>query len=148
MINSMLQGKQPIIYGDGRQKRCFVFVKDIIEPLIKLGFEPGLSGEIFNIGPDEEFVSINGLAKTIAKLLKIKLNPIYVEARPLEVRFANCSADKARKVLGFRQNTPLREGLKVMLEYISREGPKPFKYHLDVELPTEKCPRPWIERMF
>ena len=148
MINSMLQGKQPIIYGNGSQKRCFAFVKDLIAPLIRIGFEKGLSGEIFNLGPDEEFVSIYTLAKTIAELLNFRLVPIYVEGRPMEVRLANCSATRAKRILGFGQWTPLREGLKATIEYIRTNGPKPFKYHLDIELPSKKCPRTWTERMF
>src|SRR5688572_20339572 len=36
MINRMLQGKQPIIYGDGEQTRCFSFVQDCVEPLIRM----------------------------------------------------------------------------------------------------------------
>ncbi|MDR1645483.1 MAG: NAD-dependent epimerase/dehydratase family protein [Tannerellaceae bacterium] len=55
MINLMLQGRQPIIYGDGEQKRCFSFVQDVIECLAQLAFLPGIAGEIINIGPDEEF---------------------------------------------------------------------------------------------
>ena len=58
MINLMLQGRQPIIYGDGTQKRCFSFVQDDIECLKKLAFQEGLNGEIVNIGPDEEFVKL------------------------------------------------------------------------------------------
>src|SRR4051812_47309298 len=79
MINRMLQGKQPIIYGDGGQKRCFSFVQDCVNPLIKMGTLEGLSGEAINIGPDEEYVSINELAETLADLMNFKLEPIYVK---------------------------------------------------------------------
>lgn len=148
MINLMLQGKQPIIHGDGSQKRCFSFVKDVVGVLTKLGFEEVAAGEVFNVGPDDEFISINELAEEIARLLDFDLNPIYVENRPMEVKFANCSADKIRRMFGFRKKTPLREGLQKMIEYISGKGPKPFNYHLNIELPNEKCPRPWIKKMF
>src|SRR5215212_5536106 len=61
MINRMLQGKQPIIYGDGEQERSFSFVQDCVDPLIKMGTLRGLSGEVINIGPDEEAATINKL---------------------------------------------------------------------------------------
>src|SRR6266705_2901772 len=51
MINRMLQGKQPIIYGDGEQERSFSFVQDCVDPLIKMGTRRDLSGEVINIGP-------------------------------------------------------------------------------------------------
>ena len=78
----MLQGRQPIIYGDGLQKRCFSFIQDDVLCLEKLAFQEGLNGEIINIGPDEEFVTINELAATISKILKFDLHPIYVADRP------------------------------------------------------------------
>ena len=102
MINLMLQGRQPIIYGDGEQKRCFSFINDVTDPLMKIGFQKGISGEIINIGPDEETISINELARTIAKLINFNLDPVYMPDRPLEVKIATCSADKARKLLKYQ----------------------------------------------
>lgn len=64
MINRMLQGKQPVIYGDGEQKRCFSDIEDVIFCIEQLIYRNDLNKEIFNIGPDEEFVTINTLAKT------------------------------------------------------------------------------------
>ena len=101
MINMMLQGRQPIIYGDGNQKRCFSFVQDDIDCLVKLAFQDNVVGEVINIGPDEEFVTINHLAKTIAGLIDFKLEPVYMPGRPQEVRLATCCADKARRLLGY-----------------------------------------------
>lgn len=100
MINLMLQDRQPIIYGDGNQKRCFSFVQDDIDCLKKLAFQDNVVGEVINIGPDEEFVTINTLAETIAGLLNFDLHPTYMPGRPQEVRLATCSADKARRLLG------------------------------------------------
>lgn len=148
MINLMLQGRQPFIYGDGEQKRCFSFIQDDIKPLVKLAFSDKAVGEVINIGPDEEFITINQLAETIAKLLKFKLKPVYMLERPQEIRFANCSADKVRKLLGYKTEYTLENGLREMINYIRRRGPKPFKYHLDLEIINKKTPKTWKEKLF
>jgi UDP-glucose 4-epimerase len=148
MINLMLQGRQPIIYGDGSQKRCFSFIKDDIDCLVKIGFQDNVVGEKINIGPDEEFTTIIDLAKIIAELLGFDLKPIFMPDRPQEVRLAACSADKARKLLGYKTKTSLREGLQEMIGHIRNRGPKKFKYHLPVEIINDKTPKTWINKMF
>lgn len=148
MINLMLQGRQPIIYGDGEQKRCLSFIQDDVKVLEQLVTSNKVVGETINIGPDEEFITINQLAKTIAKLLKFRLKPIYVAERPQEVKLANCSADKARRLLGYKTEYTLEEGLREMIKYIKERGPKPFKYHLDIEIINKKTPKTWKDRLF
>jgi UDP-glucose 4-epimerase len=148
MINMMLQNRQPIIYGDGTQKRCFSFIQDDIGLLEKLAFEAGISGETFNIGPDEEFVSINQLAETIANIIGFRLDPVYMKGRPQEVHLANCSADKVRRRFGYETKYSLRRGLEEMVEWIRLRGVKPFKYHLDLEIVSELTPKTWKDRMF
>lgn len=148
MINLMLQGRQPLIYGDGEQKRCFSFIQDTINPLEKLAFEKNVVGETINIGPDEETTTINGLAEIIAKLLKFNLNPVYMPARPLEVKLATCSADKARKLLGYKTTYTLEHGLQEMIEWIMKRGAKSFTYHLQLEIINEKTPKTWREKIF
>ena len=78
MINLMLQGRQPIIYGDGNQKRCFSFVDDDVFCLKEMVYRKDVVGEIINIGPDEDFITINKLAETIAELIGFDLKPVYV----------------------------------------------------------------------
>ncbi|MBS3158447.1 NAD-dependent epimerase/dehydratase family protein [Candidatus Woesearchaeota archaeon] len=148
MINMMLQGRQPIIYGDGEQKRCFSFVQDCIQCLEKLAFQKDVVGEVINIGPDEEFVTINELAKIIAELLDFKLSPKYFPDRPQEVKLASCSAEKARRMLGYKTKYNLRQGLQEMIDYIKNRGPKPFKYHIDVEIINKLTPKTWKEKLF
>ncbi|MBA2707236.1 MAG: NAD-dependent epimerase/dehydratase family protein, partial [Gemmatimonadaceae bacterium] len=147
MINRMLQGKQPVIYGDGGQKRCFSFVQDCVSPLIKMGTLPNVAGETINVGPDEEYVSILELAKIIAELLSFDLDPIMVPDRPQEVRYATCSADKARRLLDYRTSVTLREGLQSIIDWISAHGTKPFAYHLPIEIESPLVPETWTARL-
>lgn len=147
MINRMLQGKQPIIYGDGQQMRCFSFMQDVINPLLKACDTDIVDGQVINIGPDEEFVTIEQLAQKIAKILDFDLDPIYMPGRPQEVKHANCSADKARQLLGYKTSTTLEEGLTELAEWIKAKGAKPFNYHLPLEFVTEKTPKTWTDRL-
>ena len=148
MINLMLQKRQPIIYGNGKQKRCFSFIKDDIDILCKLVFSKKANKKIINIGPDEEFVSINDLANLIGNLLTFNVNPIYKKGRPQEVFLANCSANKARKLFNYKTKCSLKNGLREMIEYIKKRGPRPFKYHLDLEIVNKKTPDTWKNKIF
>jgi UDP-glucose 4-epimerase len=149
MINLMLQGRQPIIYGDGEQKRAFSFVADVIEPLVKMGFDKSVVGEVINVGPDEEFITINELSRRIANLIGFKnLSPVYVGERPQEVRYAACSADKSRRLLEYKTTYNLDRGLSEMIAWIRGRGPKPFGYHLPLEIVNDKTPKTWKEKMF
>lgn len=145
-INRMLQNKSPIIYGDGEQVRCFSFVQDCINCLSKV-MNDNVNGEIINIGPDEEFITINELAKLIADKLNFKGEFIYVDKRPQEVKRATCSSDKARRLLDYKTKTSLSDGLDSMIEYIKKMGPKKFDYYLPLEIINEQIPKTWKERL-
>jgi UDP-glucose 4-epimerase len=147
MINLMLQGRQPIIYGDGRQKRCFSFIDDCVYCLKEMAFRESVVGQVINIGPDEEFTEIIELSEIIANLVGFNLNPVHMADRPQEVKMATCSADKARRLLSYETTVPLREGLQQMINYIQKRGPTPFKYHLDLEIINDKTPKTWSERL-
>lgn len=148
MANLMLQGRQPIIYGDGNQKRCFSFVQDVVDPMVKMALNDNVVREYINIGPDEEFVTINELSEILADILNFKLDPVYYPDRPQEVKYATCSADKARKLLGYETKYTLRQGLEELVKYIEMRGPKPFEYHLKLEIINDRTPRTWKEQLF
>lgn len=147
MINRLLQGKQPIIYGTGNQKRCFSFMQDVINPLMKACETDVADGRIVNIGPDEEFVTINELAHVIADILKIDVDPIYMPGRPQEVFHANCSADLSRQLLDYKTTTSLKDGLTELADWIKEKGPRPFNYHLPLEFVTDKTPKTWTDQL-
>jgi len=147
MINKMLKGERPIIYGDGEQKRTFSFVGDCISCIEKTITLDNLNGEIINIGPDEEFVTINQLFNELKDILDFKGEPIYVKDRPNEVKLATCSSDKARKLLGYKTNTTLREGLEEMVEDIKNKGTKDFNYIYEIEINNDKTPDTWKNKL-
>lgn len=148
MINLMLQGKQPIIYGDGTQKRCFSFIDDCLFCLKEMAFSKIVIGQTINIGPDEEIITILDLAVKISNLLNFKLDPIFMPERPQEVKFATCCSNKARQLLGYKTCTTLDIGLQKMIEYIEKRGVKPFIYHLPLEIENEKTPKTWKDHLF
>ena len=147
MINRMLQNKQPIIYGSGNQKRCFSFMQDVVDPIKSTIYTPIANGEVINIGPDKEFITINELANKIAGIMSFNLDPIFVAARPQEVEFANCSADKARTILKYEPKVSLDDGLKELITWISSNGPKLFEYHLPIEIFNDSTPKTWTEKL-
>jgi UDP-glucose 4-epimerase len=148
MANRMLQGKQPIIYGDGTQQRCFSFVQDVVNPLFLACQSDEAISQVINVGPDEEPVTINHLAEVLAEIVGLELAPIFMPGRPKEVKIALCSSDKARKILGYQTSTTLEQGLRELVEYITIRGVKDFTYHLPLEIITEQTPKTWSQRIF
>ena len=143
MINRMLQGKAPIIYGDGNQQRCFSYIDDWLNCMIPMLDQKDLNKQIINIGPDEEFVTINKVAEICTNLTGVNLKPIYKKDRPREVKHALCSSDKARKFLNYKTSTSLDEGINKTFQYIKRRGVRPFDYNIELEIKNELTPSTW-----
>jgi UDP-glucose 4-epimerase len=148
MINLMLQNRSPIIYGDGNQKRTFSDIDDCIYCLDKLLTDPNIVSKVVNIGPDEEFITINELYRLLSNKLKFNLEPRYLEDRPNEVKEATCSADTARKLLGYKTTVSLDRSLDKVIDYIKKKGPKNFEYNYPLEIINEKTPLAWKEKLF
>ena len=147
MLNRMLLGKPAIIFGDGKQKRCFSYIDDCIYCLENMLNNQDVNGQIINIGPDEEFVTINKVAEICQNISGSNLKPIYKKDRPQEVKEATCSANKARKLLNYKTTTDLYTGIKKTYEYIKKRGPKPFDYtKLNLEIVNSLTPDVWINK--
>lgn len=146
MMNRIMQGKPPIIYGDGEQKRAFSYVGDAIPCLAKIGMSVFPDKEIINIGPTEEY-SINTLAKTILKEFNSDLEPIHMADRPKEVKYAWCTNDKAKKILGFETKTSFEEAIHKMVSWAREQGPRDFKYLDELELTGDMVPLTWKNKL-
>jgi UDP-glucose 4-epimerase len=148
MVNMMMQGRRPVIYGDGNQTRSFSSVEDCIYCIDKLVLDENIVSQIFNIGPDENYITINELYKKASNMLKFNQNAIYHPARLNEVKYSNCSADKARKLLNYKTKYGIDHSLKNIIQYIEKKGPKNFQYNYDIEINNEHTPQTWVKKLF
>lgn len=151
MINRVLLGKPPVVYGNGQQVRSLSYIEDVTGPLMALATED-VAGEVFNVGPDaeDESIPILGLANLIRFMLGCggrELEPEFHPARPAEVFEATCSSGKARQVLGYKPRWELHKGLEEYISWVKSKGPRPFEYHMPIEIKRENTPRTWTERL-
>lgn len=146
MINRVLQDKSIIVYGDGTQKRSFSNVQDCCESIERIvNSDKNLVGEIYNIGPDNDEITINDLAYTVFKLCNRTPKIDYMPGRPAEVKYAWCSSDKIKREFNYAITYTNEQTISEMIEWIK---PAPFIYDsLSLEFITEKTPKTWTERL-
>src|SRR5262249_38234237 len=113
-IAAARSGEPLRVFGDGQQSRCFCYVQDTVEALVRLQNTTGATGEIFNIGGTEE-ISIVELARLVIATLRskstVQLVP-YSEAYAPgfdDMRRRKPLVEKLAGMTGFRPATPLRE---------------------------------------
>jgi UDP-glucose 4-epimerase len=109
----VLAGRRPIVYGDGRQTRDFVFVADIVAANIAAATVNELAHSEYNIGTGIE-VSVLELVEAVAAAAGIdpaQFQPEFAPARPGELLRSCLEVTRARQDLGLPPPTPLTEGL-------------------------------------
>jgi UDP-glucose 4-epimerase len=118
----LLLRKPVFIFGDGRQTRDFVYVKDVARAnLLSIGRG---NDEIMNIGSGVE-TSINVLSREMASLAHCRNSAVYKTARRGEVRRNILDSTKARRVIGWEASTSLEKGLSETLRYFSDKRNRP-----------------------
>src|SRR3990167_1107436 len=91
--NRLLHGKSFYIYGDGKQKRAFSHINDIVPAMITAAFEPKAEHSIFNLGSDHPS-TVRELADVVleeffaGKPVPKRLQPMFLPDLPQEVKFA------------------------------------------------------------
>ena len=148
MTNLILQKRNPIIYGDGNQKRSFSDIDDCIYCLDKLLFDKKIIKQVINIGPDDNFISINELYEMLSNKLQSNLSANYYKDRPNEVKYAYCSSNKAKKLLGYKTTVNTDESIQKVIDYIKLKGPKKFLYNYDIEINNKLVPETWKKKIF
>ncbi len=124
LVSQALAGEPLTVYGNGRQTRCFGYVADVVEALLRLIDHPDTPGQVFNIGSTEE-VSITQLAERILALTGSGSRIIYVPySEAYEEGFEDMprrvpDTSKAARVIGFRPRTSLDDILRAVIEFRS-----------------------------
>jgi UDP-glucose 4-epimerase len=120
-IEAILNDREVVIHGDGKQTRSMCYVDDMINGTILAMENENAVGEVINIGSDEELsiletaVLIHQIADT-GKELKLKFLPIAsVFGNYKEISRRKPDLSKALHLLGYRYSISLKEGLKKMI---------------------------------
>lgn len=113
--NTLLNGKSPVVYGDGEQTRDFVFVEDVALANF-LALSKG-DNELIQVGSNKS-VTINCLLESIERLSgNTVIRPEYKLERPGEIRHSQLNNYKAKEILGWEPKVFLEEGLTRTLAY-------------------------------
>ena len=107
----ILAGEELVVYGDGTQKRDYIFVEDLCEGIVS-AIERGASG-VIQLGTGTP-TSVDALIAEMRGVVEPQGYPVrvrYEDFRPGEIKHTWCRIDKARERLDFDPDTPLSEGL-------------------------------------
>jgi nucleoside-diphosphate-sugar epimerase len=106
---AMIDGRRPVIYGDGSVTRDYVYVEDVVDAFVRAGNIGG--GLLLNVGTSKE-TSTREIFDLLAKITGYHGEPKFDPPRPGDVPRSCLSAAAARKHLGWEPFTPLTTGLR------------------------------------
>ncbi|MBQ4178490.1 MAG: SDR family NAD(P)-dependent oxidoreductase [Elusimicrobia bacterium] len=113
-IGKMTANKEVFIFGDGKQLRDYVYVKDVVSANIK-SLTKG-NNEVINIGTNKT-TSVTKLAAELSKIIGYEKKPVFKPKRKGELFKSFLNISKAKKVLGWEPKVSIVEGLKNTVEY-------------------------------
>jgi len=121
-----LAGEPIQVYGDGTQSRCFANVHDVVDAIARLTHSDGTSGEVFNIGSNEE-VSIGALAERVkartgsaSEIVRVPYDQAYeVGFEDMQRRVPDIS--KIGRTIGWTPSTPLDTTIDQIIAYFQAQ---------------------------
>jgi nucleoside-diphosphate-sugar epimerase len=126
-VKQALLGHPLTVFGDGSQSRCFTYVSDVVEALIKLADHPEALGRVINIGNDREEVTILELARRIKERTGSKSEIVLV---PYSQAYEEGFEDMPRRVpdlyrirtlIGYEPQVHLDEILDRVIAYFTSD---------------------------
>lgn len=114
-INRALAGEPLVIYGDGKQTRDFIYVKDVVRANLLVAGSRRANGRVFNVATGKQ-TSILELAMKIIEITGTTSSIVFENPRPGDIRHSLADITEIRK-LGFEPEWSLEEGLKKTVEW-------------------------------
>jgi len=122
-VERALKNEPILIYGTGKQARCFGYVGDVVDAAIALMNCPKAPGRIYNIGSQEE-ITIENLAKKVIEMTSSKSQLKYISyeeayGKPFDDMMRRVpSLDRIKSTIGYEPKTALEDILKSVIEDI------------------------------
>jgi UDP-glucose 4-epimerase len=114
-VNKALKNENIIIYGDGKQTRDFVFIKDIVAANILAVEKENVQG-VFNVGTGKA-TSVNKIVDMVLKLTNSKSKVVYEKERSGDIKHSLSSIELTKEKLGYTPKYNLEDGLQQTIEY-------------------------------
>lgn len=118
---ALLEGRQPIIYGDGEQTRDFTYIANVVDGVLRACEAPKAAGEVINVATGGR-ISLNELLRTMNRIVGTDIKATYGPARAGDVRDSQADINKARKLLGYEPTVDLESGLRETLAWCRSEA--------------------------
>jgi UDP-glucose 4-epimerase len=115
-ITLMLSGRQPLIYGDGRQSRDFSFVANVVHANLLAADAPDVAGRVINAA-DGRSVDLLTLMEILNRLLGLDIRPQFAPPRLGDVRQSQADITLARQLLGYEPQIDFEEGLSRSIDF-------------------------------
>ena len=117
-IKRALKNEDIEIHGDGSQIRAWCFIDDFVNCLLLCLERPEAVGESFNIGNARAVLTTYGLAQTVCRILKSDSRIVFTPPLSAEIELRIPSVEKALKVLGFRAEVGIDDGILRTAEWL------------------------------
>jgi len=114
-ITRMLRGEAPTIYGDGRQRRDFIYVGDIVHGNLLAAEAPRANGQVINLATGSA-IDLLQLVATINAILGADITPEFAPARAGDILYSRADAARAQALLAFSPRTPFEDGLRQTID--------------------------------
>jgi len=115
-IRRIMDGESPVIYGDGKQTRDYIFVKDTARMAIEVYKNERTRGRVINIGSGSE-ISVIELIRKIMEIMGCNKKIRYEEKRPGDVMRHLASIELAKKLLDFKPRTSFSDGIAKTVDW-------------------------------
>jgi len=115
-IKRILNDDAPVIYGDGKQTRDYIYVTDTANATIDVYNSKSTRNKVLNIASGKE-ISIETLIKLVAKYLNCDKPIVYEQERPGDVRRHIANIYLAKDLLEFKQEISFEEGMKTTMDW-------------------------------
>src|SRR5215217_5606001 len=121
---ALIEGRQPVIYGDGEQTRDFTYVANVVDGVLRACEAPKAAGEAINIACGTR-ISLNELLRVMNTIAGTSLQAIYKEERAGDVKDSQADISKAHALLGYTPLVGLDEGLRHTMEWCRTQSTAP-----------------------
>ena len=118
-IKRIINGDKPVIFGDGKQTRDYIYVTDTANATINIYMNEDTRGEIINLASGEQ-IEIEKIIKTICNELGYTGSIEYREKRPGDVRIHEGSIEKARQLVDFKPSVNFEKGIKFTIDWYKK----------------------------